>query len=220
MVVFFANNTTTLLENAASLWQLADALRADVVAFDYRGYGFSAGTPSLRGMLDDAPRVAAFAHVIAERRGLRFAVVGQSLGTFPAGRAAAPPWVEELILIAPAASVSDLVEAVSHTLPWYRHAVVGASLEQVGIDPSTDIAATQAELLLIHSARDPLLPLASTQRLLQASKAPRRAICKAPASYGEMAPTNSGVRRCMLDFLHQEKRQASPAEPPQRSAGR
>src|SRR6188768_1524852 len=90
MVVFFANNTTTLLENAESLWKLADALRADVVAFDYRGYGFSSGTPSLRAMLDDAPRVSAFARVIAERRGLPIAVVGQSLGTFPAGRAAAP----------------------------------------------------------------------------------------------------------------------------------
>jgi len=201
VVLFFGDNFGTLLENAESLWRLGDALQADVVSLDYRGYGFSAGTPSLAAMLEDAPQISAFVRVLAAQRGLPIAVVGQSLGTFPAGRAAASRWVDDLILIAPASSVSELVEAVGHTFPWYRKAVTGTTLEQLGIDPLTDLASARAATLLIRGTRDSLMPPAGTKRLLQASSARQKSICEAEGGYAEMAATNPSVVRCAVDFL-------------------
>jgi len=219
VVLFFADNGKTLLENAESLWRLGDALQADVVSLDYRGYGFSAGTPSLAAMLEDAPQISAFVRVLAAQRGLPIAVVGQSLGTFPAGRAAASGWVDDLILIAPASSVDELVHAVGHSFPWYRHAVTGRSLEQLGIDPVADLASARAATLLVRGTRDSLFPLAGTKRLLKASSARQKSICEAEGNYAEMAATNPSVLRCAVDFLAQAKPSAR-AETPHTTRGR
>lgn len=66
---------------ADSLHSLTDTSSYHVIAIDYRGYGYSTGTPSEEGLIEDAETLVNWAMNVAGIPSSRIVLFGHSLGT-------------------------------------------------------------------------------------------------------------------------------------------
>jgi pimeloyl-ACP methyl ester carboxylesterase len=155
--------------NIATRAPIVRRLAADgfgVLAFDYRGYGASAGTPSERVIAEDA--LSAYAWLRA--RGIapeRIVVVGQSLGNAPAARLAAQRPIAGLILASPFMSLpeaaADRYPALPvRLLPWRRNR----------FEVATHLRRVSAPIFLVVARRDALVPFAHARRFAESLPRP------------------------------------------------
>lgn len=177
-VLFLHGNTGdigTHLLNVA--WLPAE--RFNVLLFDYRGFGRSAGIPSFAGVFDDIER--ALAH-LAARRDIdrhRIIVYGQSQGGALAIRALAQSHYREHVL-------GLVVDGAFSSYRRIAEDALGASfltrrwrgaLAQPVVDlysPRDAIARiSPIPILIIHSAEDQVIPLTHARELFAAALAPK-----------------------------------------------
>jgi pimeloyl-ACP methyl ester carboxylesterase len=155
--------------NIATRAPIVRRLAADgfgVLAFDYRGYGASAGSPSERAIAEDALS----AYVWLRARGIapgRIVVVGQSLGNAPAARLAAQHPIAGLILASPFMSLpeaaADRYPALPvRLLPWPRNR----------FEVATHLRRVSAPILLVVSRRDALVPFTHARRFAESLPRP------------------------------------------------
>jgi hypothetical protein len=128
------------------------------VLWDYRGFGFSGGTPGALATRDDALRVY---DAVRTRAGGAPFVYGLSFGTTIAVHLAARRPVRALVLQAPPASARDEVRWLRDHLPWpLRHLRPMPSRSvQIALDEAREIAAVRAPLLVLHGDADTLIPI-------------------------------------------------------------
>ncbi len=124
-IVFFNGNGGTVLDVGGVLTWLAGTLDANVLAVDYRGYGFSDGRAGFSTLGSDAQRVMAYAQT--KFAGLPLFLMGHSLGTAVAIAAAVHgPAVAGVVLFAPFTSIEELARALRDHGPWYARLVRGS----------------------------------------------------------------------------------------------
>ena len=143
--------------------QIADG--TGVVALSYRGYAGSSGTPSERGLLQDA--AAAYAFTTARYSADRIVVWGFSLGTGVAVALAAEQPVGKLILEAPYTSLAEVAASAFPIFP----------VRLVMKDPfhsDQRIARVNVPLLILHGARDATIPITFGERLFALAQEPKR----------------------------------------------
>jgi fermentation-respiration switch protein FrsA (DUF1100 family) len=136
-----------------------------VVALSYRGYAGSSGTPSERGLLQDA--AAAYAFTTARYSADRIVVWGFSLGTGVAVALAAEQPVGKLILEAPYTSLAEVAASAFPIFP----------VRLVMKDPfhsDQRIARVNVPLLILHGARDATIPITFGERLFALAQEPKR----------------------------------------------
>jgi len=149
----------------------------DVLLFDYRGYGASAGRPTEAGTYRDARAALA---ALRARPGLdagRIFYLGESLGGAVALELALREPPCGLILQASFTSVRDMARV---HYPW---------LPFLGPDayPSLQrIARLRAPLLLVHGNADDIVPLAHGQALFRAAPEPKRMEVFAGAGHNDL----------------------------------
>src|SRR6476646_462590 len=136
-----------------------------VVALSYRGYAGSSGTPSERGLLQDA--AAAYAFTTARYSADRIVVWSFSLGTGVAVALAAEQPVGKLILEAPYTSLADVAASAFPIFP-----VCLAMKDPFHSDQR--IAQVRATLLFMHGVRDPTIPIAFAERLFALANEPKK----------------------------------------------
>ncbi|MBY0572460.1 MAG: lysophospholipase [Undibacterium sp.] len=90
--------------------------------FDYRGYGRSAGSPSIENMKQDALQI--YDHIRAKTPG-KLIVHGQSLGSFMAAYVAQNRVTDGVVLESTASNPLDWAQA---NIPWYARPFVGIEL--------------------------------------------------------------------------------------------
>ena len=157
LIVGFAGNAWNAQDAGAFLHQLYP--QAYVIAFHYRGYSPSTGSPSARALIADAPRVLDFA---VERVGPTETVaVGLSIGSAVAASLADEGAVDGLILVTP----FDSLKAVASDLyPWlpvgllFRHELNAVEL----------IGDAHVPVAIIAAGRDSIIPSARTEALRRA----------------------------------------------------
>ena len=128
----------------------------DVVAFHYRGYAPSTGSPSAEALIADAPLVYDYA---VERVGPgRIVAVGFSIGSGIAAHLAAKRRLDGLILVTP----FDSLKAVAQSMyPWLPI----APFFDHEIDAASAIAGVRVPVAIIAGERDELVPAARTAPL-------------------------------------------------------
>lgn len=167
--------------NAGAIADRADRLayyqsRGFGAAFlSWRGYGGSTGRPSETGLLTDAK--TAYDHL----RGLgipadRIVLVGESLGTGPAVMTAAQNPVGAVILEAPYSAAVDVARAA---YPWLP---VGLLMKDQ-YRSRDHIAAIRAPLLILHGAKDRVIPPGFGRRLFDAAKDPKTFLSLGPVGH-------------------------------------
>lgn len=136
-----------------------------LVALSYRGYAGSSGSPSERGLLQDA--AAAYAFAVAHYDAARIVPWGFSLGSGVAVAVAAEHPVGGLILEAPYTSIADIAAAQFPMLP-VRY------LLKDSFRSDLRIARVSAPLLIMHGARDATIPIRYGERLFALAREPKR----------------------------------------------
>lgn len=136
-----------------------------LVALSYRGYAGSGGSPSERGLLQDA--AAAYAFTATRYAPERIVAWGFSLGSGVATAIAAEHPVSKLILEAPYTSTVDVAGAMLRIVP-----VNLLMLDQFHSDRR--IANVSVPLLIMHGERDPAIPIVFGERLFMLAHEPKQ----------------------------------------------
>ena len=149
------------------LYQRWHALGLSVFAFDYRGFGRSAGAPSETGFKADA---AAAWHWLVHARGLppeRIIIAGRRLGCALAAGLADDVQPAGLALEAPFTSIPDLTAARYPWLPLHRFV-------RSRFNTLDATGRTCAPLLLISARDDKIIPAGMGARIFNAHHGPGR----------------------------------------------
>lgn len=132
---------------------------ADVVAFHYRGYRPSTGTPAARALVEDAPPIHDLA--VARVRPARTVAVGLSVGSGVAASLAPRRPLDGLILVTPFDSLGKVAAGQYPWLPvrWlFRHEMKSAEW----------LRGSQVPTAIIAAERDTLIPPPRTEGLRRA----------------------------------------------------
>jgi fermentation-respiration switch protein FrsA (DUF1100 family) len=164
VVLYFQGNAATLRERATRFaWIVADG--TGLLALSYRGYGGSTGRPSEAGLLRDAE--AAYAFAVARYPAARLVLYGESLGTGVAVALAAEHEVGKIVLEAPFTSAVEIGTAAYPFLP-----VRLMMHDQFRSDER--IGKVTAPVLVLHGARDEVMPIGYGERLYARIAAPKK----------------------------------------------
>jgi hypothetical protein len=153
----FAGNAWNAENAAAFLHELFPD--RDVVAFHYRGYAPSGGSPSAAALLEDAPLIHDAVAATLGRRPI--VAVGFSIGSGVAAHLAARRPLAGAILVTPFDSLGAL--AAGHH-PWLPVRL----LLRHRMEPAHDLAASRVPVAIIAGARDTLIPPPRTAALKKA----------------------------------------------------
>jgi uncharacterized protein len=164
-VVLYLHGNGGALSHRAERFRALTADGTGLVAVDYRGYGGSSGRPSEAGLSIDAETAYAFA--AARYPAARIGVWGESLGTGVAVALAAERPIGRLVLEAPFTSAVDLAARRYPFVPVRR-------LMKDQFRSDLRIAAVAAPLLVLHGARDTIVPIEYGERLFGLAREPKQ----------------------------------------------
>ena len=190
--VYFHGNAGNLMRRAER-FRLMTAGGAGLLAFHYRGYGGSGGVPGE----DELHRDAAAIYAEAERRfpGHKLIIFGESLGTGVATRLAITAPAAGLILDSPFMSVQDRAEATYAWLP------VGLLINHP-FRSDQAIAKVRMPLLVLHGARDMIVPISDGERLFALASEPKTFVRYADA--GHVGAFRFGAMNDIQRFLKEK----------------
>lgn len=156
LILGFAGNAWNSEDAATYLHDLYPA--ADIIAFHYRGYHPSTGSPSADALLEDAPRVHDLA--VARVRPARTIAVGFSIGSGVAAHLASERRLDGLVLVTPFDSLKAVASGHYPFLPvgaLFRHDIDAAAALD-GLDVPTAIVAAEHDAIIPRRRTDALRP--------------------------------------------------------------
>jgi fermentation-respiration switch protein FrsA (DUF1100 family) len=158
-----AGNISGRLDRALAIHR---ELGADVLLFDYRGFGRSEGSPSESGTYDDA--LAAYGYLTVDR-GVepgRIILFGESLGAAVGVELSSRVPAGGLVLESPFTSIAAMARVAYPFIPvtWVR----------TKYDSLGKIGSLSIPLLVIHGTRDEVVPFTQGQELFRAAREPKR----------------------------------------------
>jgi uncharacterized protein len=189
LVIYFHGNAEILGANVQRHRHLV-ADGTGLIALSYRGYGGSSGQPSEAGLHRDAD--AAYTFAAAQVRCDRIVLWGHSLGSGVAVRLAAKRAIAGLILEAPYTSAADIAAMRF----WF---VPVRLLMKDPFHSDQHIADVTAPVLVLHGARDDVIPLAVGERLYALIRAPKRFVRFAQGGHVDLDAC--GALAVVRDFL-------------------
>lgn len=159
-----AHQKTLILGFGGNAWNAQDVAEylhelfpdEEVVAFHYRGYAPSTGSPSAEALIADAPLV--YDHAVERVKPARIVAVGFSIGSGIAAQLATERKLDGLILVTP----FDSLKAVAQSMyPWLP---IGPFFDHE-IDAASALSRINAPIALIAAERDEIVPAERTQAL-------------------------------------------------------
>ncbi|MDX1432943.1 MAG: alpha/beta hydrolase, partial [Gammaproteobacteria bacterium] len=180
VVLYLHGNAGNVTHRARLIERLRTRLGLTVLVFDYRGYGRSAGEPTVPGVLEDARAARAF---VARRAGVDesdVVLMGRSLGGAVAVELAAELEPRGLVLMSTFSSLKDLA---AHHVPLLAWVVPSDKLDSLaGIRKYT------GPLLQSHGDADRTVPLSFGRRLFEAAHEPKRFVLIPGARHNSPQP--------------------------------
>lgn len=188
--LYFHGNANGLDERATRFGYLASS-GAGVVAFSYRGYGGSGGSPTEALLHSDAREIYnALLKTYPENRIVLF---GESLGTGIALELATHVKPAGIILDSPYLSV---VERAHAAYPWLPVSL----LLQDQFRSDLFIRNVNVPILILHGTKDDLIPLSDSERLAALAK-PNQVTRKLYDGQPHVVPLDKGPMPDILEFV-------------------
>jgi hypothetical protein len=184
-----AANAPTVLFFGANGWDVDDAdqhLRqiaargARVVAYDYRGYGFSEGKPDLRTFRADALKL--YDNLTKDQGTPAVAVFGFSMGSALAAYVASQRKVEGVVLVAPIAHAREFFVdyARAHTPQIDPNKLITTPDADDVFGEADLIAQSTAPLLVVHGEADDIVPYNEGKEVFAASPSAQKTFVSLP----------------------------------------
>ncbi len=183
LVIYFHGNAETIANRIDRHRALA-ATGAGLLAVSYRGYMGSTGKPTETGLLHDAD--AAYAFAASQYPAERIVLWGHSLGSGVAVALAATRPVAKLVLEAPFTSTADVARRMFPLVPVRR-------LMHDQFHSDQRIGAVTASVLILHGARDIIVPIALGERLYQLAKEPKRFVRYPRGGHDDLDNYGAGI---------------------------
>jgi uncharacterized protein len=183
LVIYFHGNAETIANRADRHRELI-ATGAGLLAVSYRGYMGSTGQPTEAGLLRDAD--AAYAFAASRHPSDRIVLWGHSLGSGVAVALAAKRPVGKLILEAPFTSTVDVAQRMFPLAPVRR-----LMLDQFHSDER--IGDVTASILILHGARDIVVPIRLGERLYQVAREPKRFVRYPQGGHDDLDAYGAGI---------------------------
>ncbi len=155
--------TTTRPEYYADLHSVG----VNILAFDWRGFGASEGTPSEEGLYRDATAAYDYLRTVLLVPANRIVIFGHSLGTAPAIELATRVPAAGLIVEGAPTSVIDRAQEL---YPWLPIRLISS----ISFNSLARIGNVACPILFFHAAADARIPIAHGRRLFAAARAPKR----------------------------------------------
>lgn len=133
------------------------ALDADVILFDYPGYGETTGTPTAAAILDTALAVYDYASALETSASKKRVIYGFSLGGLVAAQVARDRPVDGLVLEATASNVERWARS---QIPWFARPLISPRVEPglAGIDTVHALTRFRGDVLVLASPADRQAP--------------------------------------------------------------
>jgi fermentation-respiration switch protein FrsA (DUF1100 family) len=194
VVLYFHGNGGALAWRAERFARIV-ADGTGLLALSYRGYGGSGGRPTEAGLLRDADAI--YAYAAARYPAERLVPYGESLGSGVAVALAAEHKVGKIILESPFTSAVDIGAAAYPFLPvrLLMHDTFRSD-ERIG--------KVTAPALVLHGARDTVVPIRFGERLYALISAPKKFVRFAEGHHSDL--DSHGAQAAVRDFL------ASPSQ--------
>lgn len=179
VVLFLHGNGGNISHRGDSI-EIFHRLGLNVLIIDYRGYGKSEGSPSEEGLYEDAR--TAWQYLISKRgfRSELIIVFGRSIGTAVAIKLAVEEGPKKVILESAFSSSRDMADKV---LPLISRIVV----MRYPFNSMKRIKDVNAQLLMLHSPDDEIIPYRLGEKLYRAANEPKQFVkLKGNHNYGFM----------------------------------
>jgi fermentation-respiration switch protein FrsA (DUF1100 family) len=183
LVIYFHGNAETIA-NRVDRHRALIATGAGLLAVSYRGYMGSTGKPTEPGLLRDAD--AAYAFAASRHPAERIVLWGHSLGSGVAVALAASRPVAKLVLEAPFTSTADVAQRMFPLVPVRR-------LMHDQFRSDQRIGAVTASILILHGARDIVVPIALGERLYQLAREPKRFVRYPRGGHDDLDDYGAGI---------------------------
>jgi fermentation-respiration switch protein FrsA (DUF1100 family) len=183
LVIYFHGNAETVAKRVDRHRELI-ATGAGLLAVSYRGYMGSTGQPTETGLLDDAE--AAYAFATSRHPAEHIVLWGHSLGSGVAVALAARRPVTKLVLEAPFTSTVDVARRMFPLAPVRR-------LMHDQFHSDERIGAVTASILVLHGARDIVVPIMLGERLYQLAREPKRFVRYPQGGHDDLDAYGAGV---------------------------
>lgn len=172
------------------------ACGTDLAVVDYRGYGRSHGTPSLRNTIEDAPLVL---NAFKEAGAGSLIVMGRSLGSACAAElySSPPELVAGFIWESGAADLRSLVRRRGLVPPAQF-----SESELSAFDPCRKLARGTRPLLVIHGAEDNLIHPAEAKLAFAAAATSDKTLCLIPEHGHNDLAGSSLYWKSIREFVH------------------
>jgi uncharacterized protein len=187
--------------NAGNVTLLADTLRVlnrrhklNVLALDYRGYGRSEGSPSERGLYQDARAARGW---LAQKEGIAegdVILMGSSLGGAVAVELASTDGARALIL---SGTFTSLPDAAQHHWPWLPMKLLLATR----MNSLEKIEHYHGPVLISHGDADEVVPYKHAKALFQAAPGQKRLVTGYGLKHNDPQPEE--YRQALDEFLDQ-----------------
>ncbi|MGE0258129.1 MAG: alpha/beta hydrolase [Alphaproteobacteria bacterium] len=200
VVVYFHGNAGHIGHRAERLERFARE-GYGVLLLEYRGYGGNPGEPREAGLFEDAAAALRFleAHGV---RGSRLALYGESLGTGVAVGVAARSDVGAVVLESPYTSIAAAAQ-------FHYPFVPAARLVSDRYDSLSRIGRVRAPILMLHGARDDIIPPSHGEALFAAAPEPKEQWIAPLAGHADLV--RFGALDAAVDFIERHIRQTEPA---------
>jgi fermentation-respiration switch protein FrsA (DUF1100 family) len=189
VVLYFHGNGGALNLRAGRFARLV-ADGTGLLALSYRGYGGSSGRPSEAGLLYDAEAI--YDYAAARYPAERLVPFGESLGSGVAVALAVEHKVGKVILESPFTSAVDIGAAAYPFLPVRL-------MMHDRFRSDERIGKVTAPVLVLHGARDTIVPIRHGERLYALISAPKKFVRFPEGHHSDL--DSHGAQAAVRDFL-------------------
>ncbi len=195
-------NGSDMVQMAPLATWMTRATGLTTVLWDYRGYGFSGGRPSVLATHADALRI--YDEVVRRSGGAPW-VYGLSFGTTVAASLAVARPVLGTILQAPPADADTEFRHVRDTfLPWPLHRLVPAPTPAIrdAFGVAARMRRARTPLLVLHGEADTLIPIEQGRRVERDAGSIRKRFVAIPhAEHNDVEYDGTPAGQAIIDFV-------------------
>lgn len=195
-IVYFHGNAECVADNASYMDELRRDLDAAMFIFDYRGYGYSEGTPHEAGLIADGIAAQKW---LAGRLGMEphdVVLMGRSIGGAVAVAVAAENGAAALVLVN---SFSKLTNVAAYHMPWLPVKL----LMKNRYDSAERIGRYSGPVFQTHGDCDKVVPLQFGKQLYEAIPGKQKRFIEFAGCYHN-DPLPSDYNEQLAEFLDQQ----------------